>query len=135
MGDPECQTILPKLNTDFYEIINSCINKNLDSVDIEWNKDKSLCIVLCSKGYPEKYKNNVEIKNLNLISLNNNEFIFHAGTKLNKKKILSNGGRVLNFVVISDEFKKSRKKVIEIMKKVNWTNGFFRKDIGYKVID
>ncbi len=52
-----------------------------------------------------------------------------------KKKILSNGGRVLNFVVLSDEFKKSRKKVIEIMKKINWTNGFFRKDIGYKVID
>ena len=135
MGDPECQTILPKLNTDFYEIINSCINKNLDSVDIEWKKNKSLCIVLCSKGYPEKYKSNVEIKNLNLISLNDNEFIFHAGTKLDKKKILSNGGRVLNFVVLSDEFKKSRKKVIEIMKKINWTNGFFRKDIGYKVID
>ena len=135
MGDPECQTILPKLNTDFYEIINRCINKNLDSMNIEWNKNKSLCVVLCSKGYPEKYTNNLEIKNLNLISLNNNEYIFHAGTKLNKTKIISNGGRVLNFVVVSNEFKKSRNKAIEIIKKVNWTEGFFRKDIGFKVID
>tara|TARA_Y100001970_G_scaffold288792_1_gene417071 strand:- start:8132 stop:9397 length:1266 start_codon:yes stop_codon:yes gene_type:complete len=135
MGDPECQTILPKLNTDFYEIIYSCVNKNLDSLKIEWNTNKSLCVVLCSKGYPEKYTNNLEIKNLNLISLNSNEFIFHAGTKLNKSKIFSNGGRVLNFVVISNEFKKSREKAIEIIKKINWTNGFFRKDIGFKVID
>ena len=135
MGDPECQTILPKLNTDFYEIINRCINKNLDSMNIEWNKNKSLCVVLCSKGYPEKYTNNLEIKNLNLISLDNNEYIFHAGTKLNKTKIISNGGRVLNFVVVSNEFKKSRNRAIEIIKKINWTEGFFRKDIGFKVID
>ena len=104
-------------------------------MNIEWNKNKSLCVVLCSKGYPEKYTNNLEIKNLNLISLNNNEYIFHAGTKLNKTKIISNGGRVLNFVVVSNEFKKSRNKAIEIIKKVNWTEGFFRKDIGFKVID
>ena len=135
MGDPECQTILPKLKTDFYEIINSCVNKNLKSINIDWNKNKSLCIVLCSKGYPEKFTNNLEIMNLNQISLESNEFIFHAGTKLDKTKIFSNGGRVLNFVVISEEFKESRFRAIEIIKKINWTNGFFRKDIGFKVID
>ncbi len=135
MGDPECQTILPKLKTDFYEIVNSCVNKNLHSINIDWNNNKSLCVVLCSKGYPEKYTNNLEIMNLHQISLDDNEFIFHAGTKLDKTKIFSNGGRVLNFVVISEEFKKSRNRAIEIIKKVNWTNGFFRKDIGYKVID
>ena len=73
--------------------------------------------------------------NLNQISLESNEFIFHAGTKLDKTKIFSNGGRVLNFVVISEEFKESRFRAIEIIKKINWTNGFFRKDIGFKVID
>ena len=73
--------------------------------------------------------------NLNQISLESNEFIFHAGTKLDKAKIFSNGGRVLNFVVISEEFKESRLRAIEIIKKINWTNGFFRKDIGFKVID
>ena len=135
MGDPECQTILPKLKTDFYEIINCCVNKNLNSINIEWNKNKSLCIVLCSKGYPEKFTNNLEINNLNDIFLDNNEFIFHAGTKLDKTKIFSNGGRVLNFVVISEEFRKSRDRAIEIIKKIDWSDGFFRKDIGFKVID
>ncbi len=135
MGDPECQTILPKLKTDFYKIIDSCINKNLNSISIDWNKNKSLCIVLCSKGYPEKYANNIEIINLDEISLDKDEFIFHAGTKLNKTKIFSNGGRVLNFVIISKEFKRSRDRAIKLIKKINWTNGFFRKDIGFKVID
>ena len=92
-------------------------------------------MVLCSKGYPEKYTNNLEIKNLDQITLDKNEFIFHAGTKLEKTKIFSNGGRVLNFVVVSEEFKRSRDRVTEIIKKINWTNGFFRKDIGFKVID
>ena len=136
MGDPECQTILPKLKTDFAQIIRACINKNLDSINIEWFDEKSLCIVLCSKGYPDKYENNVEIKNLDKISLNKNEFIFHAGTKkINNNRILSNGGRVLNFVVKSNNFKKNRYKALEIIDQLNWKNGFFRKDIGFKVID
>ena len=82
----------------------------------------------------EKYTNNLEIKNLDQITLDKNEFIFHAGTKLEKTKIFSNGGRVLNFVVVSEEFKRSRDRARNYKKK-NWTNGFFRKDIGFKVID
>ena len=135
MGDPECQTILPKLKTDFAQIIRACINKNLDSINIEWFDEKSLCIVLCSKGYPDKYENNVEIKNLDKINLNKNEFIFHAGTKKMNNRILSNGGRVLNFVVKSNNFKENRYKALEIIDQLNWKNGFFRKDIGFKVID
>ena len=135
MGDPECQTILPKLKTDFAEIINACINKNLKSLNIEWHNDKSLCIVLCSKGYPDTYKNNIEINNLDKFKVNENEFIFHAGTKNEGKKIISNGGRVLNFVVKSKSFKENRNRAINLIKQINWENGFFRKDIGYKVID
>ena len=135
MGDPECQTILPKLKTDFLEIINACVNKDLRSINFEWNDKKSLCVVLCSKGYPEKFENNIEIKNMKSISLKTNEFIFHAGTKKYESKIFSNGGRVLNFVVISSEFKKSRDKAIDLINQINWPNGFFRKDIGYRVIN
>ena len=135
MGDPECQTILPKLKTDFVKLIAACVNKNLSSINLEWYDDKSLCIVLCSKGYPEIYKNSIEIKNLKDIKLNQNEFIFHAGTKKEKNKILSNGGRVLNFVIRSDSFKNNREKATDLINKINWENGFFRKDIGYKVID
>ena len=135
MGDPECQTIIPKLKTDFIEVINACINKKLKSINLEWHEDKSLCIVLCSIGYPDEYKKNIEIKNLDKIHLENNEYIFHAGTKKLNNKILSNGGRVLNIVIRSENFKKNREKAISLINKINWDNGFFRKDIGYKVIN
>ena len=135
MGDPECQTILPKLKTDFGEIILACINKNLKSINLNWHNDKSLCVVLCSKGYPDAYKKNVEIKNLSKIKLKKNEYIFHAGTMESNNKVMSNGGRVLNFVMRSGSFKESRDKIFDLINDLNWDNGFYRKDIGYKVID
>ena len=135
MGDPECQTILPRLKTNFFEIINSVINQEIDSIDIAWHESKTLSIVLCSKGYPEKYKKNIEIKNLNKIELKQNEFIFHAGTRVNNLKIFSNGGRVLNFVAKSKSFKESREIVVKLIEKINWENGYYRNDIGFKVID
>ncbi|MDA9562634.1 phosphoribosylamine--glycine ligase [Candidatus Pelagibacter bacterium] len=134
MGDPECQTILPKLKSDFLNLINSCIKGKLKSERIKWETFKSLSIVLCSKGYPEKFINNIHINNLDKIKLKNNEYIFHAGTKLNNLKIISNGGRVLNIVVKSSSFKLCRDRALEIIKKINWKNGYFRKDIGLKVI-
>ena len=135
MGDPECQTILPRLKTDFLEVINSCVNDNLHSIKLEWHKEKSICIVLCSKGYPEKYKKNVEIKKLNEIKLEKNNYIYHAGTKIENTKVYSNGGRVLNFVVMSKDLKESRKNIIKIIEDLNWENGYFRKDIGFKIIE
>src|SRR6056300_1157016 len=135
MGDPECQTILPRLNTDFFDIIKATIDKNLTTINIKWKKQICLSIVLCSKGYPNKFINEVEIHKLKDIKLNKNQFIFHAGTKLQKSKIISNGGRVLNFVVNSSNLKESRNQALKLIKKLNWKNGFFRKDIGYKIID
>ncbi len=135
MGDPECQTILPRLKTDFAKIVKACVDKKLNSINIEWSNEKSLCIVLCSKGYPDDYKKDIEIKNLNKINLDKNEFLYHAGTKLNDKKIYSSGGRVLNITVKSISFENSRDRAINLINKINWDNGFFRKDIGFKVID
>ncbi|MDA9653966.1 phosphoribosylamine--glycine ligase, partial [Candidatus Pelagibacter sp.] len=94
MGDPECQTILPRLKTNFFEVIDAVINERLDLINIDWYDSKTISIVLCSKGYPEEYTNNKEIKNLYEVELKENEFIFHAGTKIDKSKIVSNGGRV-----------------------------------------
>jgi len=135
MGDPECQTILPKLKTDFAEIIIASVNKNLKTINLEWYDDKSLCVVLCSKGYPDEYQSNVEIRDLDKIFTAKNEFIFHAGTKIENTKIFSNGGRVLNFVVKSKSFNESRTRAQKLINELNWQNGFFRKDIGFKVID
>ena len=135
MGDPECQTILPLLKSDLLDLIFSCCNESLEKYSIEWYDKKSLCIVLCSKGYPDNYDKNIEINNLNKIKNDKNNFVFHAGTKISKKKILAIGGRVLNFVSIAKNLKNSREQIIEKIKKLNWKNGFYRKDIGYKIID
>jgi phosphoribosylamine--glycine ligase len=135
MGDPECQTILPKLKTDLLEVIEACCNEKLKNLKIEWYDKKSLCIVLCSKGYPDKYLNNILIENTEKFELGKNDFIYHAGTKKIENKIYSNGGRVINFVSLSSNFKESRDKIFNHIDKLNWTGGFFRKDIGYKVID
>ncbi len=135
MGDPECQTILPRLKTDLGMIIEACVNKKLDTINLEWDYKKSLCVVLCSNGYPEKYKKNIELENLDQIILEKNEYIFHAGTKKINDKILSNGGRVLSFVIKSDKFRTCRDKAVKLIDKVGWKDGFYRKDIGYKVID
>ena len=135
MGDPECQTILPRLKSDLAVIMNSCCNGTLEKTTIEWEDKKSLCVVLCAKGYPDTFKKGTEIPNLDNILINADDYLFHAGTKKVINKIIVNGGRVLNFVSISDDFLSAREKVHKIIKKVNWTDGFYRKDIGYKVID
>ncbi len=135
MGDPECQTILPKVRTDFFDIIQASCNGTLDKINIEWIDKKSICVVVCSKGYPEKYENNIEIKNLDKIVLKENDFLFHAGTIKIDNKIYASGGRVLNFVSLSEDFVSAKKNVSTNLKKLNWSKGFYRRDIGYKVLN
>ena len=134
MGDPECQVILPRLKTDFIKIIKNTISNKLKQTKIEWKKDKSMTIVLCSKGYPGKYKTDKHIKNLKTLKLSKDEYIFHAGTKFQEGKFLSNGGRVLNITSIGKNFIKIREKILKLIKKLNWSDGFYRKDIGWRVI-
>ncbi len=135
MGDPECQTILPLLENDLSEIFFDCCAGKLSEKKIKLSNKKSICIVLCSKGYPDDYKKDSEISKLNKLSLKDNEYIYHAGTKLKDNKILNSGGRVLNFVSTSNNIKESRDDLIKLIKRLDWENGFFRKDIAYKVID
>ena len=134
MGDPECQVILPRLKTDLVSIFSSSVEDNLKKTKIQWSKNKSMTIVLCSRGYPGKYKKHVEIKNLNKIKTTNNDYIYHAGTKFDKMQLISNGGRVLNITSVGRNFSTIRKKIILIIKKINFKAGFYRKDIGWRVI-
>ena len=134
MGDPECQTILPKLKTDLIEIFLACCDKKLQDIEINWSNKKSLCVVVCSKGYPDRFKKNVKIDNLENINLNNDNYLFHAGTEKIDKKIYAIGGRVLNFVSLSNDFGDAKKNIMKNLEILNWSEGFYRKDIGYKVI-
>ena len=135
MGDPECQTILPKLETDLADIFLACCDETLDKIDLKWSNKKSLCVVMCSKGYPDEFKKNIKIENLDNLKLSDDEYIFHAGTLEKDKKLYAIGGRVLNFVVTSDNFSEAKNKILLSLDKLNWQGGFYRKDIGYKVID
>ena len=135
MGDPECQVILPRLKTDILKIFDYSVKNKLNKINIKWKKEKSMTIVLCSKGYPGSYKKNKKILNLSKIVLNKNFYIFHAGTKYKNGNLLSNGGRVLNVSGTGLNFLNIRSSILKILKKINWKNGFFRKDIGWKVIN
>ena len=134
MGDPECQTILPKLKSDLFEIFLSCSNGTLSKTKIEWHNKKCLCIVLCSKGYPDDFKKKVLIKNIDKVAFDKDEYCYHAGTSLVNEQIFATGGRVLNFVCLSENFMEAKKKIIYSINSLNWSGGFYRKDIGYKVI-
>ena len=135
MGDPECQTILPKLKSDLIDIFLACCSGDLENVEINWHNKKSLCVVLCSRGYPDQFNKNILIPGLDKMELKDSEYCYHAGTKEYENKIYAIGGRVLNFVSMSNNFLESRNQVLKLIKMLNWNEGFFRKDIGYKVIN
>ena len=133
MGDPECQVIMPRLKTDLVKILSAAVDNKLDKIKIRWSNRKCMTTVLCAKGYPNKYQTN-KIINLEKVNLDKNSLIFHAGTIMKKKKLVSNGGRVLNITVLGSTFLKIRNNILKIIKKINWQYGFFRKDIGWRVI-
>jgi len=135
MGDPECQTILPKLKTDLAEVFLACCNKNLNQINLDWLNKKSLCVVICSKGYPDVFKKNIKIENLKSINLESYDHLFHAGTIEKDGQVYAIGGRVLNFVSLSDNFNDAKINITKNLNKLNWPGGFYRKDIGYKVIE
>ena len=135
MGDPECQVILPRLKTDIVKIFANATKNNLKDLKIKWKKQKSMTVVLCSKGYPGNYKKNLEIKNINKLKLTSSDFIYHAGTKFINGQLKSIGGRVLNITSLGKNFLKIRKRIISNIKKLKWDSGFYRKDIGWRVIN
>ncbi len=133
MGDPECQVIMPRLKTDLVQLLKASAENKLNKIKIKWRKDKCMAIVLCSKGYPNKQ---IVRKKLDLdqVSLNKQSFIFHAGTKIKDGLLFSNGGRVLSIVVLGKTYSKIRNEIFRVLKLINWRFGFFRKDIGWRVI-
>jgi len=135
MGDPECQVLMMRLETDLLEIVDHAIKNKINNLKIEWSKKSSITIVLCSKGYPSNYIRGSEIKNLSNILTDKNNQIFHAGTYEKNNKIYSSGGRVLNITSSSESLIEARNKSLNNINKINWADGIFRKDIGWKVIN
>ena len=131
LGDPECQAVLGRLRTDFIDICLAIKNKTLSNLKVEKLKKKVACIVLASKGYPEKYSKNIEIFGINSSIGNNNIKIYHAGTiRDNSGKILTNGGRVLNIIGKADTMKSALELAYGACKKIYWKGCLYRRDIG-----
>ena len=135
MGDPECQVLMMRLKTDLLEILDCATKNKLNNLKIEWATKSSITIVLCAKGYPSNYIKDSEIKNLSNILNDENNQIFHAGTYEKNNKIYSSGGRVLNITSSSNSLITARNKSLSNLNKINWNDGFFRKDIGWRVIN
>ena len=135
MGDPECQALMMRLETDLLEIIDLATKNKINNLKIKWSKKNSITIVLCAKGYPSNYIKNSEIKNLSNAIINKNNQIFHAGTYQKNNSIYSIGGRVLNITSTAEDLNNARNMCLNNISKINWIDGFFRKDIGWRAIN
>ena len=126
-GDPETQVILPRMESDLVEVCESVIEGSLNKINIKWKEEKSLCVILASKGYPGEYEKGKEIKNLDKVE---DVVLFHAGTKLENGKILTDGGRVLGVCGIDKDIEKLRGKVYKAVQTIDFEGKHYRKDIG-----
>lgn len=129
-GDPEAQVVLPRLKTDLLEIFEACVDGRLDKLNIEWEDNSAVCVILASEGYPESYKKGYEITGLD--KLPNNIIAFHSGTTQDNGKLLTNGGRVIGITGIGKNLNDAIKIAYDGIELVNFHKKHFRKDIGIK---
>jgi len=134
-GDPECQVLMTRLKSDLAPILLASCNKKLDECDIEFHDKSVICVVMAANGYPAAYKKGTEIKNTEVAEKDYNVIIYHAGTKYDDSKLLANGGRVLGVTAIEDNIINAQKVAYEAIDKIDWDEGFCRKDIGWRAIE
>ena len=131
MGDPECQPIMVRMESDLYDYIKAGIDGNLSVLPgIKWKDQSAVCVVLASKGYPDSYPKNEEVTGLE--TQDKNSYVFHAGTKRHDGKILTNGGRVLGVTALGGTLEQAIKNAYARVDKINWPSKYFRTDIGKK---
>lgn len=129
-GDPETQAVLPRLKTDFIDIINAVIDGTLDKINIEWSDDAAACIVLASGGYPVAYEKGKKIEGLS--SVPKDVYVYHAGTKFDGDEIVTSGGRVLGVTAKGETLEKALEKAYAAVEKIHFDKMFYRRDIGKK---
>ena len=132
-GDPETQAVIPRLKNDIVPVLMGCARGTLKDTSLDWSDDRSVCVVLASKGYPQSSSSGDIISGLDELQNKKNIFAFHAGTKKDNNEIYTNGGRVLNIVSVAKTFKDARTIVYEGIEKISFEGMQFRKDIALKV--
>lgn len=133
-GDPEAQVVLPRMKNDIIEVFEACIDGTLDQVDLQFEDNAAVCVVLASEGYPVKYEKGLPIRGLENFRDKEGYYIFHAGTKKTEQGIVTNGGRVLGVTAKGKDLKEARANAYEAIRLVEFDNKYYRHDIG-KAID
>lgn len=134
-GDPEAQVVLPRMKNDVIDVMEACVEGRLDQIDLQFEDNAAVCVVLASDGYPVSYEKGFEIKGLENFKGKDDYFCFHAGTKFDENgKIVTNGGRVLGITATGKDLKEARAKAYEATEWVDFANKYMRHDIG-KAID
>ena len=133
-GDPEAQVVLPRMKNDIIDVMEACIDGKLSDVELEFEDNAAVCVVLASDGYPEKYDKGFEIKGLDTFKDKDGYYVFHAGTKFDGDKIVTNGGRVLSVVAKGEDLKAARANAYKATEWIDFANKYKRNDIG-KAID
>lgn len=129
-GDPEAQVVLPRMKNDIVEVMNACIDGKLDEIQLEFEDNAAVCVILASDGYPEKYEKGKRIRGLESFVGKEGYYLFHAGTKKTEEGIVTNGGRVLGVTAKGKDLKEARGNAYEAAKWVDFSNKYMRKDIG-----
>lgn len=131
-GDPETQVVMPRLKTDLLKIMQAVVDEELDRIDIEWHEDAAVCVVMASGGYPEAYEKSFEITGLDQVANQSDIMVFHAGTKKEGEKFLTNGGRVLGVTARGSDLEEARRKAYDAVSRIHFKNAHYRRDIGIK---
>tara|TARA_B100001029_G_scaffold146985_1_gene127713 strand:+ start:267 stop:1547 length:1281 start_codon:yes stop_codon:yes gene_type:complete len=134
-GDPETQPIMLRLKSDLIDMIQKCFTSNISDYDIEWDKKSAMGVVMSSIGYPESYETGKEISGLDALFDKENTKIFHSGTLIENNNILTNGGRVLCVTALGDDLSESHVNAYSAVKQINWDGKYYRKDIGFRVME
>lgn len=133
-GDPEAQVVLPRMKNDIIDVMEACIDGKLDTIDLQFEDNAAVCVVLASDGYPEHYEKGKEIRGLENFEDKEGYYVFHAGTKKEGDKILTNGGRVLGVTALGDTLKEARANAYRATDWIDFDNKYMRHDIG-KALD
>ena len=129
-GDPEAQVVLPRLKTDLVDIMMAIAEKKLAEIDIEWSEDACACVVMASGGYPGHYEKGIAINGLNEKAQTKNAVVYHAGTKLQHDKLVTNGGRVLGVTAKAQTLPEALQKAYDAVETIEFAGAMYRKDIG-----
>ena len=133
-GDPETQVVLPRMKTDIVDVFEACIDGTLDKIELEFEDNAAVCVVLASDGYPEAYEKGIAITGFENFQEKDGYYCFHAGTKFEGETIVTNGGRVLGITAKGANLKEARANAYEATKWIDFSNKYMRNDIG-KAID